>query len=76
MTYLPLDSNHPASTNNLAIPTDCSQCVRRIDIPYPKAVDNLAVWCDLDTVADTSKVVYSDAVFVQRVSKDDNKERL
>lgn len=76
VTYLPLNSNHPASTNNLAIPAYRSQCIRRIDIPYSEAVDNLTMRCNLDALADTSEVIYGDAVFVQRVSEDNDKERL
>jgi hypothetical protein len=74
-SYRPLDTNHPASTDDLSIFTNCPHRIDRIFETNPEAIGNLRIWIWVCCLAKLLEVFNSDAVFIWRVAKNDNVER-
>jgi hypothetical protein len=72
MTHCPLDSDHPAPTDDLAIFTDGPHRLTRMLKTDLEAVGDLRVWIRVRCLAKLLEVLNGNAIFIWGVTEDDN----
>ena len=76
VSHSQLYAEHPASADDLAIFTDGPHCIDRVFEANPEAIGNLRVWIWVCCLAKLLEVFNSDAVFIWRITKNNNVEGL
>jgi hypothetical protein len=74
VSYRPLHTDHPASANDLAIFADGPHRFhRKLETDF-EAIGDLRVWIRVRCLAELLEIFDCDAVFIWRISKNDNVE--
>lgn len=72
--YCPLHAHHPASADDIPVLTDCPHRFNGIFETNFEAIGNLYVWIWICRLAELLEVFYCNAVFIRRVTKNNDIE--